>query len=98
MGYLQAMERPAELDEARLQAVAGDYGPRHLRVRDGRLYYARDTTDPAAMRPLHAISDDTFVLEGVTFFRLLVVFDEDGRPVKLVGHYEGGGSDGTPRD
>jgi CubicO group peptidase (beta-lactamase class C family) len=98
MGYLQAMERPAPLDEAALQAIAGDYGPRHLRVRDKRLYYSRDTTDPAAQRPLAAISDDTFVLENVTYFRLQVVFGEDGRPVKLVGLYEDGGSDESPRD
>lgn len=98
MGYLQAMKRPAPLDGAALQRIAGDYGPRHLRVRDGRLYYSRDTTDPAAQQPLHAISEDTFVLEGVTYFRLRVVSDEDGRPVKLVGQYEGGGEDESPRD
>jgi hypothetical protein len=98
MGYLKAMENPPQLDEAALQKVAGDYGPRHLRVRDGRLYYSRDTTDPAEQKPLHPISEDTFVLENVTFFRLQVVFDEDGQPVKLVGQYEGGGSDESPRD
>lgn len=97
-GYLQAMEHPARLDEAALETIAGDYGPRHLRVRDGRLYYSRDTTDPAAQRPLHAISGDTFVLEGVTYFRLQVVFDEKGQPVKLLGLYEGGGGDESLRD
>ena len=92
------MENPAQLDEAALQKIARDYGPRHLRVRDGRLYYSRDTTDPEAQRLLHAISGDTFVLENVTYFRLQVVFDEDGQPVKLLGRYEGGGGDETPRD
>jgi hypothetical protein len=38
------------------------------------------------------------VLAGVTYFRLQVVFDEDGQPVKLVGRYEGGDGDETPRD
>jgi CubicO group peptidase (beta-lactamase class C family) len=98
MGYLQAMENPVQLDQNALEKIAGDYGPRHLRVRDGRLYYSRDTTDLAAQRPLRAISKDTFVLENVTDFRLQVVFDENGQPVKLLGRYEGGGGDETPRD
>jgi CubicO group peptidase (beta-lactamase class C family) len=98
MGYLQAMESPAQIDEDSLQKIAGDYGPRHLRVRDGRLYYSRDTTDPEAQRLLHAMDGATFMLEGVTYFRLRVEFDEDGRPVRLVGLYEGGGSDESPRD
>ena len=98
MGYLQAMESPALIDGADLQKIAGDYGPRHLRVRDGRLFYSRDTTDPSAQNPLHAISEDTFVLEGVTWFRLQVVLDDDGQSFKLVGHYEGGGTDESVTD
>jgi CubicO group peptidase (beta-lactamase class C family) len=43
-------------------------------------------------------SADTFVLENVTYFRLQVVFGEDGQPVKLLGRYEGGGGDESPRD
>jgi len=29
-----------------------------------------------------------FVIEGVTYFNLQVVFGEHGEPLKLVGHYE----------
>ena len=98
MDYIQAMEEPAQLDEAFLRTIAGDYGPRHLRVRDGRLYYSRDSTDISAQRPLRAVSSDTFVLEGVTYFKLRVVLDDTGAPIKLVGMYEGGRTDESERD
>lgn len=98
MDYLRAMEEPALVDQTFLQKIAGNYGPRHLHVREGQLYYSRDTTDITAQRPLHAISDDTFALEGVTYFRLRVVLDDDGEPIKLVGMYEGGRTDESMRD
>jgi len=97
-GYLTAMKGAEQLSEAAMQAIAGDYGPRHIRLRDGRLYYSRDSTDVAAQRPLLAQSEDTFVIEGVTYFKLQVVFDEHGAPFRLVGHYEGGGTDESLRD
>jgi len=37
-----------------------------------------------------------FVIEGVTSFKLQVVFGEHGEPLKLVGRYEGSGTDGSP--
>ncbi|HSN53659.1 MAG TPA: serine hydrolase domain-containing protein [Candidatus Sulfomarinibacteraceae bacterium] len=97
-GYLRAVRQPESLDGAALAALEGDYGPRHLRLRDGRLLYGRDLTDVDAMRPLIAASSDTFVLEGVIDFKLRVEVDGNGRPVALVGLYQGGRSDRTPRD
>lgn len=98
MGYLRATSAPVQIDEAELRVMAGDYGPRHLRVRDGRLFYSRDTVDVAAQRPLFAQAPDTFVLEGVTSFKLRIVLDEKGAPIKLIGLYEEGRRDESPRD
>ncbi len=98
MGYLRAMRAPVQIDEAELRVMAGDYGPRHLRVRDGRLFYSRDTVDISAQRPLLAQAPDIFVLEGVTYFKLQIVLDEKGEPIKLVGLYEDGRRDVSPRD
>jgi hypothetical protein len=78
--------------------MAGDYGPRHLRVRDGRLFYSRDTVDISAQRPLFTQAPDIFVLEGVTYFKLQIVLGEKGEPIKLVGLYEDGRRDVSPRD
>jgi CubicO group peptidase (beta-lactamase class C family) len=98
MGYLRALRDPVAIDEKTVAAVVGDYGPRHLRARDGRLYYGRDTTDISAMRPLLAQSDDTFVLEGVIDFKLRVLLDDRGRPSALKGLYQSGRTDLSPRD
>jgi hypothetical protein len=34
----------------------------------------------------------------VTFFRLQVVLDDGGQPFKLIGIYEGGGTDESEKD
>jgi hypothetical protein len=98
LDYIKAVEEPAQIDESTLQRIAGDYGPRHLTVKDGSLLYSRDDADTTDLRPLKAVTQDTFVIEGVTYFKLRVVFDEEGNPTKLVGLYESGQRDESPRD
>jgi len=98
MDYIKAVEDPAIFEEGELQKIAGDYGPRHLMVTDGSLHYFREDADTSNPRPLMAVSKDTFVIEGVSFFKLQVVFDEEGKPKKLVGIYESGQRDESPRD
>jgi len=98
MDYIKALENPATLDECELQKIAGDYGPRHLIVKDGSLQYFREDADTSEPRPLMAVSKDTFIIEGVSFFKLQVVYDEEGSPTKLVGIYESGQRDESPRD
>jgi len=98
LDYIKALEEPAQIDESTLKKIAGDYGPRHLSVQDGSLFYSREDADTTTPRPLLAVSEDTFVIEGVTYFKLQVVFDEEGNPTKLVGLYETGQRDESPRD
>lgn len=97
-GYVRAIRSPVPMDEATLALLAGDYGPRHLLVRDGRLHYFRDDAAANDPRPLFAETGDTFVLEGVTYFKLQVVFGDDGEPKELVGLYDSGRRDVSPRD
>jgi CubicO group peptidase (beta-lactamase class C family) len=96
--YIKALEDPAQIDENTMNKIAGDYGPRHIFVKDGSLYYSREDADTAKPRPLLAVTQETFVIEGVTYFKLQVIFDEDGNPTKLVGLYEAGQRDESPRD
>ena len=35
--------------------------------------------------------------DDIDYFRLEVVLDETGKPVKLVGHYDNGTTDESPR-
>jgi hypothetical protein len=95
---VRAIREPVPIDEDTLATFAGDYGPRHLRLRGGRLFYSRDGVAESAQRPLFAESPDTFVLEGVTSFKLRVARGPNGLPTKLEGLYEGGRQDFSPRD
>ncbi len=94
MDYIKAIEEPARLEEARMRKIAGDYGSRHIIVEEGSLHYFRDDNEP---RPLLAISDDTFVIEGVTYFKMRIEFDAVGNPTKILGIYENGYRDESPR-
>ncbi len=96
-GYMKAIRDPLAIDDTILKTYEGDYGPRHLRARDGELYYSRDTTDIAAQVKLFAETEDTFVLEGNTHFKLQVLFDDAGYPVALVGLYDSGRRDRAPK-
>ncbi len=96
--YLKAMENPVRLDHASMSVIAGDYGPRHIRVVDGELVYMRAGTGVSAHRSLRAVSADTLFIAGVTNFKLRVEFDGNGRPTKLVGLYQGGSPDESLRD
>ncbi len=92
---LDAGLNPVEVDVATLESYAGDYGPRHLRVEDGRLVYQRDDRDPFVATPMTEI---LFGFDALPYFRLEVVLGSDGVPVKLIGHYDNGRTDENPRD
>jgi hypothetical protein len=91
---LEAKTNPVSVDDATLAKYAGRYGPRTLTFEDGVLYYARDGRPRLRTVPL---TDHLFMLEGIDVFRLEVVTDDSGQPVKLVGHYDNGMQDESPR-
>ena len=43
------------------------------------------------------MKETLFRFKELDFFRLEVVLDEAGAPVKLVGHYDNGHTDESPR-
>jgi CubicO group peptidase (beta-lactamase class C family) len=96
--YLQALEAPADLSRDHLSKLAGDYETRHFEVRDDGLYYFREGTATQEFRRLTAVSEDTFVVEGLIYFRLQFEFDDGGHPIKVVGLYEWGNTDQSIRD
>jgi len=97
LAHVQALEKPVELEPEYMQKLAGDYSPRHITLRDGRLYYFREAGTYPEPRLLVAMSRDTFVLEGGVGFRFKIEFDEAGNPNKIVGLYEDGQRDETLR-
>jgi hypothetical protein len=85
---LESEMNPIDVDPGLLASYAGTYGPRKLIFEDGKLFYQR--VGP----PIEAIPMSErlfrFRFEGYDFFRLEVVVDDAGRPVKLIGHYDDG--------
>jgi CubicO group peptidase (beta-lactamase class C family) len=97
MEHAAALENPVKLEAKEMEMIAGDYGARHIQLRDGRLYYFRESGTYPDPRPLAAMSRDTFLIEGVSNFRIKVEFDATGAPAKLIGLYEDGRRDETAR-
>jgi len=95
--HVRALEKPETIEENYMRKLAGDYPPRHIVYRDGRLFYFREGGTFREPHPLVPMTRDTFVLEGGVGFRFKVEFDEKGEPLKLVGLYEDGRRDETLR-
>jgi hypothetical protein len=92
---LEALRNPADVGEETLKRWAGDYGPRHIVFEDGALWYERDERPRYRMIP---ISETLFCFEELDFFKLEIETDGAGNPVALVGHYDRGYTDRSPRD
>ena len=92
---IQAEEEPVLIPEELLEKYAGDYGPRHVYFRKGKLFYQRDGRKEYALLPL---AKDTFALKGYGVFRLRFILDKDGSAIKIVGIYLGGRTDESIRD
>jgi tetratricopeptide (TPR) repeat protein len=86
---------PITLPVETLKKFVGDYGPRHITIRDSILYYKRDGRSEFRLIP---ISKDTFALKGKNDFRLHFASDENGEVVKIIGIYLSGRQDESPRD
>jgi hypothetical protein len=91
---LRVEKNPFVLSDEEMQKFAGDYGPRHIALRDGRLYYQRDGRPEYGLIPL---KKDMFALEGYGSFRIQFTMDESGKAIKIVGHYIQGNTDQSPR-
>ncbi len=89
-----ALDDPPSVPAAALGLYVGDYGPRHIRLEGGVLYYQRDGNPRYRLRPL---SGDTFLLDGLGTFRVRFARAADGNVSKIVGLYLDGNEDETPR-
>ncbi len=93
--HIQAEEHPVLIPERLLKKYAGDYGPRHVYLREGSLFYKRDERKEYMLKPL---TQDTFFLVGYGIFRLRFVLDKNGNVTKVTGIYPGGRTDESLRD
>jgi CubicO group peptidase (beta-lactamase class C family) len=92
---IAALEAPITLSAEQLAAYVGVYGPRHIVLREGSLYYRREgATAETRLTPL---TRDIFALDSNKSFRIRFVADESGAFVKIVGLYSDGRTDETSR-
>ncbi len=97
MDYVRAVGSPYKSAEEDLRKMAGDYGARHIKMEGGILHYLRDGGRYAEYRPLVALSRDTFFIKGLPSFRMTFELDGNGNAVKIVGLYDSGARDESPR-
>jgi retinol-binding protein 3 len=86
--------KPQELKADELAAFTGSYGPRKVRVEGGKLLYQRGE---GALLELTAVGDDNFHVSEVDFFRIRFERDASGKVVTLVGRYDDGREEPSPR-
>ncbi len=98
MSYIKAIEEPAALPADQLQKLAGDYGARHIKFENGKLFYLRDGVATKDYRELIPLSQDTFIIKELSYFRMRFVLDASGMPTKIIGMYEGGQTDESVRN
>ncbi len=92
---LEVKLRPAvTLESSELQAYAGDYGPRKVRLDGGQLTYQRGDGPVYRLIPM---AEDRFALDGLDDFRIRFERDGSKKVVTLVGLYARGGEEASPR-
>jgi tetratricopeptide (TPR) repeat protein len=91
---IKAEENPVDIPDETMSKYAGVYGPRHVYIKEGRLYYQREGRKEYELTPL---TEDTFTLKSRGIFRLLFVPDESGRVKKVIGIYIDGRTDESLR-
>ncbi len=89
---VQAKANPPRLDEKTLEGFSGVYGERKVTFENGVLYYQR-TGPKYRLTPMTAT---LFAAEGLDYFRVEFVV-KDGKAVELVGVYDNGDRQPSPR-
>jgi hypothetical protein len=88
----KAKQNPPRIDPKVLKTYAGEYGERKVTFENGALYYQR-TGPKYRMIPMTAT---LFALDGLDNFRIEFEI-KDGKTTGLVGFYDNGDSDLSPR-
>jgi hypothetical protein len=88
----KAKQSPPRIDAKVLKTYAGVYGERKVTFENGTLFYQR-TGPRYRMIPMTAT---LFALDGLDNFRIEFVV-KDGKTVELVGIYDNGEHDPSPR-
>jgi retinol-binding protein 3 len=86
---------PSALSEAELRAYAGSFGPREIRLEEGRLEYRRGQGPWQTLTPM---GSDRFLVGDLDSFWIRFERDSQGRVARLVGIYADGREEPNDRD
>ncbi len=90
-----AMLNPVKVGPDTLQQYAGTYGERVITLENGELYYQRQGRPKFRLIPMNAT---TFMLDGLDSFRLQFVRDAGGNVTEVIGMYDIGRNDRSPKN
>ena len=95
ISMLESILHPVQVDTTVIMRYVGKYGDRSISFESGTLYYQREGRSRMAMIPM---AQDMFRFDNLDYFKLKVVTDSQGNATELVGVYDDGHTDSSPRD
>ena len=98
MDWVKAIKNPLKLSLDHLKKLEGDYSGRHIRLKEETLFYFRDNASSENYRKLYPLSEDTFILKEISWFRLRFSKDKKGNIKKITGIYQSGRTNDSLRD
>lgn len=95
IGSLKDALNAPEIDVNTLKSYVGTYGERNITYENGQLYFQRGWRQTYEMSP---ISEDTFMLMDMPYFRIKFDKDANGKVIGITGIYDDGHTDNTSKD
>lgn len=91
---LNATLKDVNINTDVLKSFAGNYGERKIYYDNGKLYYQRNGKQKFELTQM---SEDTFMMKDVDYFRIKFSMDDKGNVSELIGMYDDGRSDRSER-
>lgn len=91
---LEATLTDINLNTDLLRSYAGSYGERKVYYENGKLIYQRNGKQKFELTPM---TEDTFMLKEVDYFRVKFIRDDSGKITELIGIYDDGKTDKSQR-
>ncbi|MBN2184648.1 MAG: S41 family peptidase [Candidatus Krumholzibacteriota bacterium] len=86
---------PVKLTKKQMKKYEGTFGPRRVFLKDGELWYQRESGSPYLLEPM---DKDLFRVGDIGYFRLSFGRDSSGGIVKVIGLYNNGRVDENEKE
>ena len=89
MMALEAKINPVKVPASTIKSYVGEYTNRKIMLKNNQLYYQRPANSQVMLK-LTPLTQETFSVEGYSFFRLQFRKDANGKVIEVVGLYDNG--------